>query len=103
MGQKVHPLGFRLVTTQTHKSIWYTEFKTYPELLSEDTAIRTLIEKKSKIAGIAKVEIKKYVAIPKITNVAPTLIAVFLDIPNIFFSDSCGVDCVDGVAVDPKT
>ena len=59
MGQKVHPLGFRLVTTQTHKSIWFTEFKTYPELLSEDTAIRTLIEKKSKIAGIAKVEIKR--------------------------------------------
>jgi len=59
LGQKVHPLGFRLVTTQTHKSIWFTEFKTYPELLSEDTAIRTLIEKKSKIAGIAKVEIKR--------------------------------------------
>ena len=59
MGQKVHPLGFRLVTTQTHKSIWFTEFKTYPELLSEDTAIRTLIEKKSKIGGIAKVEIKR--------------------------------------------
>lgn len=59
MGQKVHPLGFRLVTVQKHKSVWFVDFKNYPELLCEDAAIRTFLEKKSKEAGIAKIEIKR--------------------------------------------
>jgi small subunit ribosomal protein S3 len=59
LGQKVHPLGFRLVSTQKHKSIWYGDFDSYPELICEDTTIRTILEKKSKEAGIAKIEIKR--------------------------------------------
>lgn len=59
MGQKVHPLGFRLVTTQKHRSIWFAEFENYPELLNEDNAIRTFLGKKSKETAIAKVEIKR--------------------------------------------
>jgi len=59
LGQKVHPLGFRLVTVQKHKSVWFVDFKNYPELLCEDAAIRTFLEKKSKEAGIAKIEIKR--------------------------------------------
>jgi small subunit ribosomal protein S3 len=27
MGQKTHPLGFRLGITQEHKSTWYANFK----------------------------------------------------------------------------
>ena len=27
MGQKTHPLGFRLGITQEHKSIWYANLK----------------------------------------------------------------------------
>lgn len=59
MGQKVHPLGFRLVTTQKHRSIWFAEFENYPELLQEDTRIREILAKKSKETAIAKVEIKR--------------------------------------------
>ena len=59
MGQKVHPLGFRLVTTQKHRSIWFTKFKNYPELINEDTAIRTFLERKKQEAGISKIEIKR--------------------------------------------
>jgi small subunit ribosomal protein S3 len=59
LGQKVHPLGFRLVTTQKHRSIWFAEFDKYPELICEDTSIRTFLEKKSKDAGISKIEIKR--------------------------------------------
>ena len=59
MGQKVHPLGFRLVTIQKHRSTWFTEFKNYPELICEDAAIRTFIQKKSKESGISKIEIKR--------------------------------------------
>lgn len=59
MGQKVNPLGFRLVTVQKHRSIWFTSFENYPELIEEDTNIRTFFEKKAKEAGISKIEIKR--------------------------------------------
>lgn len=59
MGQKVHPLGFRLTTTQKHRSVWFAQFQNYPQLLEEDAAIRTCLEKKSKEAGIAKIELKR--------------------------------------------
>jgi small subunit ribosomal protein S3 len=54
VGQKVHPLGFRLVTTQKHRSIWFAEFENYSELLKEDTLIREILAKKSKETGISK-------------------------------------------------
>jgi small subunit ribosomal protein S3 len=59
LGQKVHPLGFRLVTTQRHRSVWFADFQNYPKLIEEDTAIRACLDKKSKDAGIAKIEIKR--------------------------------------------
>ena len=37
MGQKVHPLGFRLTTTQKHRSVWFAEFQNYPKLIEEDS------------------------------------------------------------------
>ena len=66
MGQKVHPLGFRLVTTQKHRSVWFSEFDNYPELLCEDTAIRTFFERKGKEAAIGKIEIKRNTTCNKI-------------------------------------
>jgi small subunit ribosomal protein S3 len=49
VGQKTHPKGFRLVTTQKHLSEWYGNKKTYPTLIEEDYFIRekisTLFEK----------------------------------------------------------
>ena len=36
MGQKVHPLGFRLGITRNHYSQWFAKPKEYPELLIED-------------------------------------------------------------------
>ena len=59
MGQKVHPLGFRLVTTQTHRSFWFSKFKDYPQLLQEDSIIREFINTKSQVAGISKIEISR--------------------------------------------
>jgi small subunit ribosomal protein S3 len=59
LGQKVHPLGFRLVSTQKHRSIWFTKFKNYQNFISEDYKIRNLLETKNKKAGIAKIEIKR--------------------------------------------
>nr|YP_010337583.1 ribosomal protein S3 [Dixoniella grisea]UNJ17168.1 ribosomal protein S3 [Dixoniella grisea] len=57
MGQKIHPLGFRLGTTQTHRSLWFSNSKTYPQLLKEDYQIRKYIEQQLENAGISQVGI----------------------------------------------
>jgi small subunit ribosomal protein S3 len=59
LGQKVHPLGFRLVTTQKHRSVWFSEFANYPNFLQEDSLIREYLETKSTEAGISRIEIKR--------------------------------------------
>ena len=59
MGQKTHPLGFRLVTIQKHRSTWFSQFNKYPELLEEDFKIRQFFEQKSQAAGISKIEINR--------------------------------------------
>lgn len=48
MGQKTHPLGFRLGITQKHKSNWYSNFYKYADILKEDDKIRTYIKNISK-------------------------------------------------------
>jgi small subunit ribosomal protein S3 len=45
VGQKTHPLGFRLGITQTHRSSWFEDSKNYPKTLEEDFKIRTYLEK----------------------------------------------------------
>lgn len=59
MGQKVHPLGFRLNTTQKHKSTWFTKLNKYSTLLEQDYRIRNFITKKYDSAGVAKIEIER--------------------------------------------
>ncbi|MBI4639208.1 MAG: 30S ribosomal protein S3 [Candidatus Tectomicrobia bacterium] len=58
MGQKVHPIGFRLGKYKTWQSIWYAE-KNYADLLHEDIVIRKHIKEKLFHAGISKVEIER--------------------------------------------
>lgn len=57
MGQKTHPLGFRLNITQTHKSTWYSTLNQYANILKEDDAIRTYIKTITKLNSIANVQI----------------------------------------------
>lgn len=59
MGQKTHPLGFRLGITQRHRSSWFELKKAYPLILEEDYKIRNHIEKTLTAAGISKVEINR--------------------------------------------
>jgi small subunit ribosomal protein S3 len=59
MGQKTHPLGFRLGITQEHKSTWYANLNQYPNILKEDDQIRTYIATISKINSIANVKINR--------------------------------------------
>ena len=57
MGQKTHPLGFRLGITQEHKSTWYANLNQYANILEEDDKIRTYINTVAKINSISKVQI----------------------------------------------
>lgn len=58
MGQKTHPIGFRLGVNKTWDSRWFAK-KGYSQLLHEDLKLRKFICKKLNGAGIAKVEIER--------------------------------------------
>ncbi len=58
MGQKVHPLGFRLGYTKTWESKWYSK-KEYRKNLLEDLRIRAFVKQKLKNAGVSRVEIER--------------------------------------------
>ena len=57
MGQKTHPLGFRLGVIQEHKSTWYANLNQYANVLEEDNKIRTYISTIAKINNISNVQI----------------------------------------------
>lgn len=59
MGQKTHPLGFRLGITQEHKSTWYANFNQYANILKEDDKIRTYIDSIAKATSISNVRINR--------------------------------------------
>lgn len=59
MGQKIHPIGFRLGITQEHRSRWFADPKRYPEVLQEDHKIRKYVENKLSNAGISAIRIER--------------------------------------------
>ncbi|MBM3132556.1 MAG: 30S ribosomal protein S3 [Chloroflexi bacterium] len=58
MGQKVHPLGFRLGSYKTWLSRWHDDHH-YAEFVHEDLGIRRAIQSTYQGAGISKVEIER--------------------------------------------
>src|SRR3982751_5737440 len=58
MGQKVHPIGFRLGVTRTWDSRWFAK-RDYAKLLHEDIKLREHLKLKLSGAGIAKIEIER--------------------------------------------
>lgn len=61
MGQKVHPIGFRLGVTKTWSTRWCvrTDGKKYGEQLLEDFKIREYLEETLEGAEISRIEIDK--------------------------------------------
>ena len=59
MGQKTHPLGFRLGITQEHKSTWYANFNQYAHVLEEDDKIRTYLNSIAKKNNISNIRINR--------------------------------------------
>ncbi len=58
MGQKVHPVGLRLGITRTWDSRWF-EDKQYVNWLHEDLRMRKELDKLSRSAAVARVEIER--------------------------------------------
>jgi small subunit ribosomal protein S3 len=58
MGQKTHPLGFRLGIIKAWKSRWYAE-RDFRHLLAEDETIRKYLHRRLSHASLAAVEIDR--------------------------------------------
>lgn len=59
MGQKVHPIGFRIGITEDWRSRWYSKKKEFGRLLVEDQRVRQFIKREYEYAGIPKIEIER--------------------------------------------
>ena len=58
MGQKVHPIGFRLGSYRNWDSRWFAG-KEYSKYVFEDHRIRKYLKEKVSQAGVAKIEIER--------------------------------------------
>lgn len=58
MGQKIHPIGFRVGVIRDWESKWYLD-KGYADALVEDVQLRRYIKKKLYAAAISKIEIER--------------------------------------------
>ena len=44
MGQKVHPIGFRLGVIKKHNALWYAKGKAFKTNLIEDLKLETILK-----------------------------------------------------------
>lgn len=59
MGQKTHPIGFRLGVTKTWDSRWYAPKGVYQKQVREDMFIRKEIKQRLAHTGVSKIEIER--------------------------------------------
>ena len=59
MGQKTHPIGFRLGTSKTWASHWYAPKGTYQKQVHEDLYIRCEIKKRLEHTGVSHIDIDR--------------------------------------------
>ncbi|KAK7248366.1 30S ribosomal protein S3, partial (chloroplast) [Aureococcus anophagefferens] len=82
VGQKVHPLGFRLNTTQKHKSTWFAQINQYSSLLEQDAKIREYITANYDSAGISDIEIERTY---KLNNI---FLKIYVAKPGVIITES---------------
>lgn len=58
MGQKVHPIGFRLGINRTWESRWYAD-SDYSQKLHADLKLRNFLKQRLYHAGISKIELER--------------------------------------------
>jgi len=59
MGQKIHPIGFRLAVNRNWSSRWYANNKTFAPMLAEDVKVRSFLKKKLAHASVGRVLIER--------------------------------------------
>ena len=59
MGQKIHPIGFRLSVTKDWGSRWYASNKDFPGMLIEDLKVREYLRRKLAHASVGRVLIER--------------------------------------------
>jgi small subunit ribosomal protein S3 len=59
MGQKVHPVGFRLGVTKDWTSKWYADSKDYADLLVTDLEVREFLRKRLAQASVSRIQINR--------------------------------------------
>ena len=67
MGQKIHPVGFRLSVLRNWSSKWYANSKNFPGMLQEDIKVRDFLKQKLAHAAVGKIIIERPAKNAKIT------------------------------------
>lgn len=67
MGQKIHPIGFRLSVQKNWSSRWYANSKNFPEMLQSDIKVREFLNKKLAAAAVSRIIIERPAKNAKIT------------------------------------
>src|SRR5487761_2629471 len=67
MGQKIHPIGFRLSVLKNWTSKWFANSKNFPGMLQDDIKVRAFLKKKLAHASVGRVIIERPAKNAKIT------------------------------------
>jgi small subunit ribosomal protein S3 len=59
MGQKIHPIGFRLSVNKNWSSRWYANSRNFAGMLNEDLKVRAYLKKRLAHASVGKVIIER--------------------------------------------
>lgn len=67
MGQKIHPIGFRLAFNRNWASRWYANNKNFPGMLLEDIRVREYLKERLSQAAVSRVIIERPAKTARIT------------------------------------
>ncbi len=59
MGQKIHPIGFRLSVNRDWSSRWFANSRTFSSVLNEDIKIRNFLRKRLAHAALSRIVIER--------------------------------------------
>jgi len=59
MGQKIHPVGFRLAVNRNWSSRWYANSRSFAPMLAEDIKVRDFLKRKLAHASVGRVLIER--------------------------------------------
>lgn len=67
MGQKIHPIGFRIGVIRDSESKWYASDKDFHIFVLEDAKIRKFVKRSLYAAGVSRIEIERAANKVKVT------------------------------------